>query len=172
MARILLISCFLLAGSAAWAEVVSRSEHGFEIRHEIVVPVDPQQAYRIFVDRVRSWWSDAHTFSGNAGNLAFLDGCFCEIWDGHRVEHLRVVNAAPGKLLRLKGGLGPLQALAVTGSMDIAFRPAEHGGTHVTLGYTVAGHGLADWPDPVDGVLGEQVKGYQEHVQTQLQGQH
>ena len=46
-------------------------------------------------------------------------GCLCEKIpaEGGSVEHLRIVFARPGRLLRAQGGLGPLQGEAVVGTL-------------------------------------------------------
>ena len=71
---------------------------------------------------------------------------------------MRVVHAAPGKLLRMIGGLGPLQADALAGAPTTELMPAGQG-TTITFTYVVAGRrasGLAALAAPVDGVLAEQ----------------
>ena len=53
-------------------------------------------------------------------------GCFCEAFpDGGGVEHLRVVHVAPDRMLRLSGGLGPLQAFGVAGSLTWKLEEAD-----------------------------------------------
>jgi hypothetical protein len=72
-------------------------------------------------------------------------GCFCErLKDGGSVQHLQVVYAAPGKGLRLRGALGPLQMEGVDGTLAWTLKPAE-GGTSVTQSYAVGGYNAAAW---------------------------
>jgi hypothetical protein len=52
---------------------------------------------------------------------------------------MEIVYAAPGKLLRMTGALGPFQPLAAIGSMSIQLSPAAPGGTDLQVTYTVAG---------------------------------
>ena len=62
-------------------------------------------------------------------------------------------------LLRLGGGLGPLQGIASAGSMTIQLS-AANGGTKLDLTYSVAGYvpaGMNTWAAPVDSVLTEQL---------------
>src|SRR3546814_11608851 len=54
-----------------------------------------------------------------------------------------VVFAEPGKLLRLAGGLGPLQGMGLHGVMEWRLAPIE-GGTRVTLFYRAGGYTPAD----------------------------
>lgn len=81
----------------------------------------------------------------------------CETWDGGASVHLNVVRVEEGRLLRLQGGLGPLQARPVTGLLDWRLEPGDEGGTSITLAYHVAGVAGGDWADPVDGVLALQL---------------
>ncbi|MDX1571321.1 MAG: hypothetical protein R3200_12625 [Xanthomonadales bacterium] len=164
--RFLGILTGLVLATAGFAEVVSNDADGFVVKHEVQVENDAPTAFRLFADEVGQWWSAAHTFSGDASNLSIDSTCFCETWDDNRVEHLRVVHSAPGNLLRMKGGLGPLQALAVVGSMDVRFSAIESGGTAVSLTYAVVGQGLEDWAPAVDQVLAEQMAGFDHHATT------
>ena len=113
--------------------------------------------------RVGEWWDPQHTFSGDAKNLSIdprPGGCFCEsLPSGGGVEHLRVVHAAPGRMLRLSGGLGPLQAFGVAGSLTWKLEEAD-GATAVEVTYVVGGFmegGLERIGAPVGAVIGEQL---------------
>jgi hypothetical protein len=89
---------------------------------------------------------------------------------GLGVEHGRVVNVVPGRLLRIVTALGPLQELGVTGSMTWQIVPSGQGAT-VTMTYAVGGHapgGLDKLADPVDQVLAEQVALLKAHVERAL----
>jgi hypothetical protein len=88
-------------------------------------------------------------------------GCFCEMLpqEGGSIEHMRVVYARPGAALRLQGGLGPLQAEAVTGTLSWTFKAVE-GETEIVQNYAVAGHvrtGMEKLAVPVDRVMAEQL---------------
>ena len=148
----------------AWAiaAVVDSSDHGFTIRTTIRIRAAPDEVYRRLVRNVGEWWSSAHTFSGNSRNLSIEEkpmGCFCEkLPNGGGVRHLEVVFVAPGKKLVFAGGLGPLQPIAATGSLQIELSPAGDG-TNLHLTYSVAGYlpaGMSSWAAPVDSVLSEQ----------------
>lgn len=152
----------LLLAASACAEVVSASEGGFEVLEKASIAAAPKDVYARVVN-IGTWWNSAHTYSGDAANMS-LDlrpgGCFCEkLKDGGGVQHLVVVNFVPDKVLRLAGGLGPLQGLGVAGSMTILLAPTATG-TDLTLRYRVGGYsaeGLKQLSAPVDQVLGEQV---------------
>lgn len=172
------VSFVLLASAVAcWAgqadaEVVDSTAAGFLVRSEVLVSATPDSVYRALVERIGSWWDPQHTWSGDAGNLA-LDarpgGCFCErLPGGGGVWHLTVVYASPGKLLRLCGGLGPLQAAGVAGSLTFALEGVT-GGTRLQSSYSVGGYftgGLAGMAVPVDRVLTEQVLRLRSLVET------
>lgn len=150
------------AASPAAAEVKSAAPAGFAVESRAVVAAAPAEAYAQIV-RVDEWWDAAHSYSGNAANLSLQarpGGCFCErLADGGGVEHMRVVSARPGVELRLQGGLGPLQAEAVTGSLSWSLKPAG-GGTEIVQRYVVGGYvdGGADRIAPaVDQVLAGQL---------------
>lgn len=147
----------LLAAGPAAAEVAAASDTGFTSHHALTIDAPPAKVWQALV-RPDSWWDGGHTYSGNAANLS-LDarpgGCWCEKTPGRGVEHMRVVFAATNEMLRMTGGLGPLQALPVAGVMTITLKPAG-AGTAVTIDYAVAGPGLAGLAAPVDKVLAQQ----------------
>ena len=75
------------------------------------------------------------------------------------VKHLDVVFAEPGKFLRMRGALGPLQAMAVTGSLTWKLTKMSSG-TEVELTYAVGGYrpgGLQVLAPAVDRVLFSQL---------------
>src|SRR5271154_3530024 len=129
----------LPAGRAA-AEVLSVGANGFEVRETVHVAAAPDKAYAALLLPAR-WWSSDHTFSRNAANLnldARAGGCWCEtLPDGGSAEHLVVASVAPGKMLRLRGALGPFQALAVDGAMTWTFKGGAAGGTDISLSYAI-----------------------------------
>ncbi len=151
------------------AEVADSAPGGFTVKHELQLSASAEAVYRAIVKDVGLWWDPAHTFSQNSGNLyieARPNGCFCErLGKEAGVRHLEVVFAQPGKRLRLSGGLGPLQAMALTGSMDWELTTSGNG-TRLDFYYRVGGYypaGLDKLAPAVDGVLNGQLqrlKGY------------
>lgn len=151
---------FLAAGLSglavpACAEVVQKSEAGFVIRVTGEVAAPPAAAWNAFVSPAK-WWSNGHTFSGEAVNLSLdpsANGCFCEKLPVPKdapvsqrpgsVMHMRVLYAEPYRALRMTGGLGPLQSEAVTGTMTVTFKPVDlpNGkGTRILWEYVVGGY--------------------------------
>ena len=159
-----------LCSQPASAEVVTSSETGFVIRETAEVAADPAQTWQALI-APQTWWSKAHTFSGDSANL-YLDaqggGCFCEklpLKDGApgtrpgSVAHMRVVYADPGKALRMVGSLGPLQSEALTGTLTITLKP---GGavTRIVFEYVVGGfmrYKVDEIAPAVDNVLSGQL---------------
>lgn len=155
----------------AAAEVTSAGAEGFEIREQIHVSAPPAAVYAALVAPAR-WWDSQHTYSGNAANLtldAKAGGCWCErLTDGGSVLHLMVVYAAPGKGLRLRGGLGPLQAMGIEGALSFSLKGGNEG-TDLTVTYAVGGYareGFDNLSKAVDGVLGEQVARLHRLIET------
>jgi uncharacterized protein YndB with AHSA1/START domain len=176
---VLALPGLLLAG-AAGAAVLDSADHGFTVQNTVEVAAAPGPVYAALVQRVGAWWSSDHTFSGDAANLSIdprPGGCFCErLPDGGGVIHLTVVYADPGKLLRLRGGLGPLQGTSAAGSLTFALSPVEgsegqtpEDRTRVELTYQVGGYlpdGLDGWAAAVDGVLAEQLGRLARYAET------
>ena len=157
------LTAALSIGRPAAAEVVSAGQNGFEIRETVHVAAAPEKAYAALLQPAR-WWSSEHSFSGSAANLtldARAGGCWCEkLNDGGSVEHMRVVYVAPGKVLRLRGALGPLQGLGVEGAMTLSVK-AGASGADITMSFAAGGYvkdGFDALSKGVDHVLGEQLE--------------
>ena len=153
------------------AEVKDSSAVGFTIQDTLMISAAPLEVYHALVADIGAWWDPMHTFSGDANNLSLDDragGCFCEkLKNGGSVRHLEVVFADPGKTLRMIGGLGPLQAMAVSGSMTWSFSKTDDG-SMVTLTYSVGGYrfdGLQKMATLVDKVMVEQLKRLKEFIE-------
>ena len=170
MRSVPLIVASLMASPAA-AEVVSASDHGFEIKHSVNLVIAQPDAFAAF-GRVGQWWSNEHTYSGDAKRMSLQlrpGGCFCEPLDGGGgVEHMRVAYLQPGERVVLTGSLGPLLYEATSGVMDVKVERIA-GGSRVTINYRAAGFangGAAAMAPLVDQVLGEQIKRYRVYAAT------
>jgi uncharacterized protein YndB with AHSA1/START domain len=164
------LSLCVLAAASARAAVAEADASHFVLNYTLPIAATPARAYAATVD-IAHWWSSDHTYSGDAKNLRIESkpgGCFCEKLAGGGVEHMRVVLAMPGKLLRLSGGLGPLQAGAVSGTLTFTYRSGKDGNA-IAVSYAVAGHvdgGLDKIAAGVDQVLGAQLQ----HLQRRADG--
>ncbi len=167
--RLLALVLGLAGPAAAPAEVTSSSPIHFDIESRVTVAATPAEAYAALGD-IGAWWDGAHSYSGDPANMRidlWAGGCFCEtLPDGGTVEHMRVIQALPGRVLRLSGGLGPLQEEAVVGTMTWTLR-AVPDGTEIVSRYLVSGHVRGDtgaYAAPVDTVLREQFERLRAHL--------
>jgi uncharacterized protein YndB with AHSA1/START domain len=115
----LLFAC--LAVPAASATVIDATPAGFTIENTRDVPVDAATAWNALVSDVDRWWPKDHSWWGKDSTLGIdpvAGGCFCErAADGKRSAlHMTISFVDPGKLLRMTGGLGPLQGMGLGGA--------------------------------------------------------
>jgi uncharacterized protein YndB with AHSA1/START domain len=163
---------FAILAAPLRGEVIESTAAGFLVRNTAAINVPPAKVYAALTEGIGRWWDPAHTFSHDSRNLS-LDakpgGCFCErLPDGGGVQHMSVVYASPGKLLRLTGAIGPLQEAALAGTMTWTLSQAA-GGTAVELTYAVGGFragGFRDIPTVVDRVLRGQLARLKSLVET------
>ena len=165
------LAAALTSTAPASAEVVSSADHGFTSKNAVIVEASAAEVYAALAE-VDAWWHPSHTFSTDAANLSLeprAQGCFCEkLPDGGSVRHMTVVAAMPGRMLRLLGGLGPLQGEAVNGTLTWEIG-SEGEATTITATYAVHGYadgGLGGWAGPVDGVIRQQVERLGRYVDT------
>jgi Polyketide cyclase / dehydrase and lipid transport len=158
------ISLALAFGSSsAWAETTSVAANGFEVQQSIHVAASAEKAFASLITPAQ-WWGSNHTFSHDAANLtldARAGGCWCEsLAAGGSVEHMHVLYVQPGKILRMRGALGPFQSLAAEGVMTIVLKSAGNG-TDITLTYVMGGFskdGFEAGAKAADAVLAEQMQ--------------
>jgi uncharacterized protein YndB with AHSA1/START domain len=152
-------------------DVIDVADHGFRIR--ITRPIDkPADAvFAALTGSIGQWWSRDHTWSGDAANMA-LDlqrGALIEkLADGGFVRHLEIVFYQPGSLLRLAGGLGPLQGMGLNGALTFSTMEGD-GKTQLELTYNVSGfapEGFEKLAPVVDQVLSAQVERLKRFCET------
>jgi uncharacterized protein YndB with AHSA1/START domain len=169
--KILALAVCLASPWLLGAEVIDSAANGFTVRHVMAIKAPPAEVYQKLVRNTGDWWNSDHTFSHDAHNLSIDDqpgGCFCEKWASGGVQHLQVVFSSPGKTLVMRGGLGPLMGLAVTGGLEIALTP-DKDGTKFVMTYSVGGYipkGAETWSKPVDGMLLETFTRFKNYVET------
>jgi uncharacterized protein YndB with AHSA1/START domain len=150
---------------------VEVAPNGFLVRHELTINAPAAKVYESLLGKIGSWWSDEHTYSGDSRNLSIGSrpgGCFCERLPNGGVEHMRVVYLLRNRMVRMAGGLGPLQASGVSGSMTWRLTPIDVG-TRLELTYSVGGFmpgGFESVAPAVDRVLGEQAERLKRFVET------
>lgn len=152
----------VVLASVAHAKVVDSSASGFTSKTSVVIDKPAASVWTSLVS-ISSWWDPSHSYSGKAENISLevtAGGCFCEKLTGGTVEHARVVHVEADRRLRLRGELGPLGEMAVSGVLTFDL-VEKNGKTTVTLTYVVGGYapgGLKHLAKPVDGVLAHQLK--------------
>jgi len=158
-------ACALLAALAlpAWGDTGNVTPHGFISIFRDDVKAPPERLWQAITQLPR-WWSNDHTYSGQASNLSLdaqAGGCWCERWgDGNSVQHGHVVLAQPGRTLRVYANLGPLQELPVNGVLTFTIAMVETR-TVLRMTYRVSGPpdvGLEKLAPLVDRVIGQQFK--------------
>lgn len=175
MKKIAFLALPLLAmSSPVNAEVKAASDTGFNVIHIATVNATPDEVWKRLLSP-KDYWNKAHSWSGSSAGFyidAQANGCFCELFQEEdvngklktvgSVEHMRVIFAQPGKVLRMQGALGPLQSEAVIGTLTVAMEPAkESTGTRVSFSYVVGGYmryKVSEIAPAVDKVLNEQFK--------------
>lgn len=161
----------LLAGVLAEplrAEVRDASPAGFTVENAQLVAVPPEVAWDALVDDIDRWWPKDHSWWGSESTLSIAPragGCFCEVSgaDGGRrqAQHMQVVFVEPGRLLRMTGGLGPLQGLGLDGALEFRLSP-QGAGTRIVLWYRAGGYApedLSAFAAVVDQVQAQQLAG-------------
>jgi uncharacterized protein YndB with AHSA1/START domain len=153
----------------AQARIVDSKPSGFTTENTITVPVDVTRAWEAVVEDVDDWWPKEHSWFGKEGRFRIeprAGGCFCEKSGKREALHMTVSFVDPGSLLRLLGGLGPLQGLGLHGAMEFRFEAVE-GGTKVTLHYVAGGYTTQDlvkFAPIVDQVQGLQLGGLEKYL--------
>jgi uncharacterized protein YndB with AHSA1/START domain len=151
------------------AKVLHSSAHGFTLENSIEVPADPAATWAALVHDVDQWWPKDHSWFGKAGEFRIeprAGGCFCEVAGERQSMHMQITFADPGRLLRMTGGLGPLQGMGLSGALDWKLEKAGTG-TRITLRYVVGGYATEDllqFAPIVDQVQGIQLGGLGAHL--------
>lgn len=154
----------------AHAEVKESSADAFFLTYSGTVAAPTAKTYADIV-QVARWWDSEHTYSGKSANLTIkpeAGGCFCEKWKDGSVEHGEVLMAMPGKVLRIRTALGPLQERALTGILTFWVKN-DDSTTTLTVEYRVNGanaSGLDQLAPSVDDVLGTQLDRLRRYIAT------
>ena len=156
MIKASLILLILTAGPAP-AEVVDSAPGGFTITNRVTVGSKPAKAFNAIM-KIGNWWSSEHTYFGQARNMRLdnnVGGCFCEVKGKQQVLHGTVVYIDPGKAIRIRASLGPLQERGVAGALTFHVKAVEKG-AEIEMTYGAGGYypgGLDKVAPIVDSVL-------------------
>jgi len=160
----------LAAPGPAKAEVKDATASGFTVENAVDVPAAAATAWKALVEDVDRWWPADHTWWGAEGELSIeprAGGCFCERLRDRQALHMLVTFVDPGRLLRLTGGLGPLQGMGLHGVLEFRFAAAAGGGTRITMFYRAGGYtpdDLSGFAPVVDKVQATQLGGLADHL--------
>lgn len=179
MRHLLVAAALVLASAApAQAEVKDAAPGGFTVENTMVVPVDAATAWSALVGEVDAWWPKDHSWWGSDSTLSIeprAGGCFCEIAGDRQAQHMAVTFVEPGKLLRMTGGLGPLQGMGLHGALEFRLEPVEGEAappsTRITMYYRAGGYSpddLSAFAPVVDKVQGQQLGGLVEHLRRSV----
>ena len=103
--------------SPAGAEVLDSVPGQYRLRREGFSEMLREQLWERLLEPAE-WWSLAHTYSGDSGNLALdasVGGYWKETWEGGAVAHGRVILMQAPHTLRLEAPFGPLQGVVPHG---------------------------------------------------------
>ena len=170
-------------------DVVEVRDDGFVSAFEVEIKAAPEPTFDALWKDVAKWWDPAHTYTGDAENMEFfeLGGLFEDLSslvpadDSDQSEskprslfdfsvspfalHMDIDMVQPPTALRLRGAMGPLQTLAVMGSMTFDLEATEDG-TRLRYRYVVNGPRLREWAEPVDRVMGGQLQRLRRYVES------
>ena len=168
----------LLGAAGAQAKVVETAADRFVTRDTASVKTAPLATWLALI-KPGEWWNPQHSWSGDARNMTITPqggGCFCEripVGDSGNssamegsARHAEVLQAFPMKVLRMRGGFGPLQGEPATGVLTITLKEVP-GGTRILWEYNVGGpmrYTIAEIAPAVDAVMTEQLKRLQAHL--------
>lgn len=134
MKNILAIITCLIMTTSVRAEIIEAAADRYVLKQEARSSLSPAGLWARLI-KPADWWHPDHTYSGDAGNLSLepaAGGLWREDWAEGSVLHGQVLNAVPGKLLRLNAPFGPLQEMAVSTVWTITIKP-EGDGSLVTF---------------------------------------
>ena len=131
--------------SAVSAKVDDAAKDGFKLTITRDTSASPDAVFKALVEDFSSWYDASHSYSGKKENLSIdlKKHCMLEkLPDGGYVRHMEVVFYQPSKrILRMMGGLGPLQGMGVNGAMTFSVDQGDkENGSRITMSYVVCGY--------------------------------
>ncbi|MCW8092106.1 SRPBCC domain-containing protein [Alteromonas sp. ASW11-130] len=139
MIKIIILALSLFAAYVN-AKVLHVDNTGFIIQNEIETPHSSKKVWYALINDVDEWWPKDHSWwKGTFTISSSAGGCFCEKKGKQQAQHMQITFVDPMKMLRMAGGLGPLQGMGVYGALNWKFEKTESG-TKVTLSYYAQGY--------------------------------
>jgi uncharacterized protein YndB with AHSA1/START domain len=152
-----------LSTASARAEVIEKAPEGFFLSISTQIDAPVAAVYQQFLN-IDQWWDAEHSWFGSDTHFSIeprAGGCFCETFADKSALHMIVSFVDPKREIRLIGGLGPLQGMALHGAMTFRFEPLADQSTRVVHEYRVQGYaadGLESLAPVVDAVQTQQIK--------------
>ena len=168
MKRLLLAAILSGVASSASAEVSNRTDNSFTLTYERPVTASAQAVFGA-VGRPADWWSDAHTYSGSAGNIQVdlrPGGCWCEALPSGGVKHGEAVLVWPERrMVRFDAPFGPLQSIGADAVLTMTWAELEgQPGRALKWTFVVNGPGVGGMADAIDDVMSEQFGRLADHL--------
>jgi len=140
MRKSIFFALALVISDITLAKVIYVGSHGFSIENRVDIAQPIGKVWQALIQDVDAWWPKDHSWFGDSGQFYIepkAGGCFCEVAGKKSAEHMRISFVDPERLLRMTGGLGPLQGMS--GAMDWKLSESD-GKTTVLLTYKVSGY--------------------------------
>ena len=162
------IAAFLLA-LLPMEEAASKSKQwstvGLTIENTAWVDADPQAVWKAFVEDADKWWPDEEAWRGHRGGAQRAIVPLAR----RGVSKLHVLSVEPGRLMRLRDDVGPLQGMGEQhGALEWCFAE-ENGGTRITLRYGTHDYlpdDISELATAVDEVQAERLRGLAHYLRS------
>ena len=165
------IAAFLLA-LLPMEEAASKSKHwstvGLTIENTAWVDADPQAVWKAFVEDADKWWPDEEAWRGRGDARRAIVPLARQ-----RMSNLHVLSVEPGRRMRLRDDVGPLQGMGEQhGALEWCFAE-ENGGTRITLRYGTHDYlpdDISQLATAVEEVQSERLQGLARYLRTPSAG--
>lgn len=168
----IVLTVWPLLSNPVSADVLYTEDRAFAVENRVQIQQPADLVWQTLVQQVDEWWPKDHSWWGGAFSIEpTAGGCFCERQGEQSAQHMMISLVDPGVLLRMTGGLGPLQGLGLSGTLDWQLTPVEGNSeiTLVTLTYRINGYmpgGFAALAPVVDQVQALQLGGLHRLLST------
>ncbi|MEW9796736.1 SRPBCC domain-containing protein [Alteromonas sp. CYL-A6] len=167
----LLLSLTSIIALPALSDVVLVNDNGFILANTARANAPQERVYQALIEDVDNWWPKDHSWWRGTFSIDPVGGgCFCEIKGAHQAQHMDIAFVDPPSTLVMRGGLGPLQQMGVSGALTWSLtEQTDDGGTYttITLRYHAQGiteGGFTDFAPIVDKVQALQLNALAEYA--------